>query len=328
MQQILTDRASELGVRLEYGQAVDDDSALDADLVVAADGVGQQAARPARRALPPDDHDRPQPLHLARHVRGARGVHVRVRAHGRGLVVGVRLPVDGGHEHVRHRVRAVDVDGARARPDDPRRGPAAAGVGVRAGAVRAPAAGAAHGGGPLAVAALPRDPQRDAGGTGASSSPGTRRTPRTSASARAPCWPCRTRSRSPTPCTPPALPLCRSPRRLRPASPRGDGADPGHGDAEHELVRGRRRAAWTATPSAWRTRCSTGAATRRRGATSCTSRPRSSRCGRCATGSRRPAARCKSVQRTRRARADAGYRWAAGPAGRGSGRGCRPGCPG
>ena len=45
MQQILTDRASELGVRLEYGQAVDDDAAIDADLVVAADGVGQQAAR-------------------------------------------------------------------------------------------------------------------------------------------------------------------------------------------------------------------------------------------------------------------------------------------
>ena len=42
MQQILTDRASELGVRLEYGQAVDDDSALDADLVVAADGVGSR----------------------------------------------------------------------------------------------------------------------------------------------------------------------------------------------------------------------------------------------------------------------------------------------
>jgi 2-polyprenyl-6-methoxyphenol hydroxylase-like FAD-dependent oxidoreductase len=42
MQQILTDRASELGVRLEYGQAVNDDSALDADLVVAADGVGSR----------------------------------------------------------------------------------------------------------------------------------------------------------------------------------------------------------------------------------------------------------------------------------------------
>jgi anthraniloyl-CoA monooxygenase len=42
MQQILTDRASELGVRLEYGQAVDDDAELDADLVVAADGVGSR----------------------------------------------------------------------------------------------------------------------------------------------------------------------------------------------------------------------------------------------------------------------------------------------
>ena len=120
MQQILTDRASELGVRLEYGQAVNDDSALDADLVVAADGVGSRIRARHVEHFAPDDHDRPQPLHLARHVRGARGVHVRVRAHGRGLVVGVRLPVVGGHEHVRRRVRAVDVDGARARPDRPR----------------------------------------------------------------------------------------------------------------------------------------------------------------------------------------------------------------
>ncbi len=53
MQQILTDRASELGVRLEYGQAVDDDAALDADLVVAADGVGSRLrTRHAERFAP------------------------------------------------------------------------------------------------------------------------------------------------------------------------------------------------------------------------------------------------------------------------------------
>ncbi len=40
MQDILTDRARELGVRLRYEEAVDDACALDSDLVVAADGVG------------------------------------------------------------------------------------------------------------------------------------------------------------------------------------------------------------------------------------------------------------------------------------------------
>lgn len=42
MQEILTDRADELGVRLVHGQSVDDDADLDADLVVAADGVGSK----------------------------------------------------------------------------------------------------------------------------------------------------------------------------------------------------------------------------------------------------------------------------------------------
>ncbi len=53
MQGILLDRAIELGVRLVHGQSVDDDSALDADLVVAADGVGSRLrARHADRFLP------------------------------------------------------------------------------------------------------------------------------------------------------------------------------------------------------------------------------------------------------------------------------------
>ncbi len=42
MQDILTTRAAELGVQLVYGRSVDDDAALDADLVVATDGVGSR----------------------------------------------------------------------------------------------------------------------------------------------------------------------------------------------------------------------------------------------------------------------------------------------
>jgi anthraniloyl-CoA monooxygenase len=42
MQEILTTRADELGVQLVYGQSVDDDAALDSDLVVATDGVGSR----------------------------------------------------------------------------------------------------------------------------------------------------------------------------------------------------------------------------------------------------------------------------------------------
>jgi anthraniloyl-CoA monooxygenase len=42
MQEILTERADELGVQLVYGQSVDDAAALDADLVVATDGVGSK----------------------------------------------------------------------------------------------------------------------------------------------------------------------------------------------------------------------------------------------------------------------------------------------
>jgi anthraniloyl-CoA monooxygenase len=42
MQEILTNRAVELGVQLVHGQSVDDDAALDADFVVASDGVGSR----------------------------------------------------------------------------------------------------------------------------------------------------------------------------------------------------------------------------------------------------------------------------------------------
>lgn len=53
MQEILTERAAELGVQLEYGRSVDDDAALDADLVVATDGVGSKLrARHAERFCP------------------------------------------------------------------------------------------------------------------------------------------------------------------------------------------------------------------------------------------------------------------------------------
>ena len=53
MQEILVGRATELGVRLVHGQSTDDGAALDADLVVAADGVGSRLrARHADRLRP------------------------------------------------------------------------------------------------------------------------------------------------------------------------------------------------------------------------------------------------------------------------------------
>ena len=241
MQQILTDRASELGVRLEYGQAVNDDSALDADLVVAADGVGSRIrAQHVEHFRPTITTGRNRYIWLGTSaVLGAFTFAFERTAAGWLWAYG--YPSSGGTstfvvECAPSTWTGLGLD--RTTPDEGLRllesvfakvlnghrllePPMAAGrspwlhfreirnASWRHGRVVARRGLGAH-------HALRHRLGHRAGRAGRDRAGRRRARPR-----------------------PAAL---RSPRHLRPAPPCGDGADPGHGDAEHELVRGRRRA--------------------------------------------------------------------------------------
>ena len=106
---VLTERVLEVGGRVEYERTVTDPAEVDADLVVAADGVGSRLRATQAQTFRPTRHHGPQPVRLARHPEGVRCVHVRVRAHRGRVGLGVRLPVLGRDEHLHRRMRAVDV---------------------------------------------------------------------------------------------------------------------------------------------------------------------------------------------------------------------------
>ena len=87
---------------------------VDADLVVAADGVGSRLRAAHAEHFGTALDAGPQPLRLAGHLADLAGVHLRLRAHPGRLGVVLRLPVHGQRQHVHRRVRAADLDRSRA----------------------------------------------------------------------------------------------------------------------------------------------------------------------------------------------------------------------
>ena len=114
---ILQERASELGVELNFQREIDDDGAFaDADLVIGSRRRQQPRAHAARCGLRPVGRRAPMSIHLARHCPPVRRLHLCLRADRARLVPDPRVPVQRGSVDRHRRDPRGDLAGARPGP--------------------------------------------------------------------------------------------------------------------------------------------------------------------------------------------------------------------
>lgn len=113
---VLSERATELGIDIEYRHEVDDLSAVaDADLVVVCDGANSRV-----RALHREDFGARvdvggNPYLMAWHRQGVRQFHLRLRTDFSGVDLVSRLPLQRRDQHLHRGMCPADMAGTRIR---------------------------------------------------------------------------------------------------------------------------------------------------------------------------------------------------------------------
>ena len=110
---ILQERCEQLGVELVFNQEVDSDlEFLDADLIVASDGVNSKMRNRYAGGVQARSGGAAEPLHLARHRQALRCLHLRFPPHRARLVSGAYLQIRRRYLDLHRRDDRGHVQGA------------------------------------------------------------------------------------------------------------------------------------------------------------------------------------------------------------------------